>query len=352
MSAVAVLAARGNSLAVWFGLLVACGNGNAPAPPPTLVARHPEAPSRVVTERFHSAALGVDKQLLVYLPRGYDPTSTRQWPVYYYLHGLGGDETNWIEFGKLDRVADDLGIPAIVVMPDGDDGFYVDSAHAVDFDACTKDGTGLFMETRSKATTCVTASHYETYITRDLVAWIDRTYRTIANRSGRGIAGLSMGGYGALVLAMRHPELFAAAASHSGLDVLTYAGPYPYATGKGMRFADPKQWAAGLALLGFGRMGDWMLGIFGEDIANWQAHDPATLVEQLGPGTLKLYLDCGTEDAFQFHNGMQYLHDLLIERHIDHEYYLGPGGHDFEMFAARLPHSLAFLRASVAPPSK
>src|SRR5262249_35194853 len=116
------------------------------------------APSRVVTEQFHSDALGVDKAVVVYLPRGYDSQPGRRWPVFYYLHGLGGNETNWVQSGKLDAAADQLGLAAIVVMPDGDDGFYVDSRAPIDYDQCMKDGTGLFLpDSEPHDTTCVRA---------------------------------------------------------------------------------------------------------------------------------------------------------------------------------------------------
>jgi S-formylglutathione hydrolase len=329
--------------------LVACGNGaqapaQAPAPASTPVVSTPVATKgSVVTEKFQSDALGVEKDVRVYLPAGYDPAGTKRWPVLYYLHGLGGDETNWIEMGKLDGAADELGLGAIVVMPDGDNNFYVDSAKSVDYDACMKDGTGLFIAKQPRRKTCAKTSKYETYITRDLVGWVDRTYKTIATREGRGIAGLSMGGYGALILSMRHPDMFAAAASHSGVDALLYSGPFPYEQGKATLLDDVKQWGAG-----FGTFGAWIRGLYGADLATWRAHDPAALVEKLAPSTLKLYLDCGTEDEFALHNGMQYLHDLLLARKIDHEYYIGPGRHDFDFWAARLPKSLAFLRANVA----
>ncbi|HLL24000.1 MAG TPA: alpha/beta hydrolase family protein, partial [Kofleriaceae bacterium] len=218
--------------------LVACSKSSpAPAPAPVTPAR-PDAPvaqiattGTVVEKTFASTALGVDKRVVVYLPGGYE-TSGKRYPVFYYLHGLGGDESNWIDGGKLDQTADALGLEAIIVMPDGDDGFYADAAKQVDYDACMKTGAGLFFPQRKKAETCVRASKYETYITKDLVGWVDTTYRTIATREGRAIAGLSMGGFGALQLAMRHPDLFVAAASHSGVDSLLYGGPIPYEKGK------------------------------------------------------------------------------------------------------------------------
>jgi putative tributyrin esterase len=323
-------------------------SSSEPTPPPLQPAVAPAAapapaPGKVVKATFESAALGVKKDVVVYLPGSYD-TGTKRYPVYYYLHGLGGDETNWTDGGKLDETADALGLEAIVVMPDGDDGFYADSPKRIDYDACMKDGTGLFFPQRKKAKTCTRTSKYETYITKDLVGYVDATYRTIATRDGRAIAGLSMGGFGALQLAMRHPDMFVAAASHSGVDALLYGGPIPYAKGKVMLTSDVKTWGDGL-----GPFGTWIRGIFGSEIANWRSYDPASLIAKLDPKTgPAIYLDCGTEDEFLLHNGMQYVHDLLLERGIEHAYYIGPGRHNFEFWAVRVKHSLEWLRTKTA----
>ncbi len=342
---VTVLALVG--LAGCHGSSVAAPPAPAPAPAPAVaVAGAPAKPAAakgtVVTEKFHSDALGVDKDVVVYLPAGYDPTGSKRWPVLFYLHGLGGDETNWVERGKLDEAADALGLGAIVVMPDGDNNFYSDSRSKPDYSACLKDGTGLMMPSQVKRKTCARTADYETYIVKDLIGWVDGKYKTIATRAGRGIAGLSMGGFGALKLSLRHPDLFAAAASHSGIDTLLYAGPDPYDKAKVTLVEDPKHWAEGVA-----EISRWVRGIFGDDIAVWKANDPALLVEKLTPGTLKIYLDCGTEDDFRLHLGMQYLHDVLLTHKIEHEYYIGPGRHNFGFWAARLPKSLAFMRANV-----
>lgn len=341
--------------ALVLAALAACGRSAAPpapAPAPATTAPAPaSAPAaaaaahgRVVTEHFHSAALGVDKAYRVYLPVGYDARPATRWPVFYYLNGLGGDETNWVDLGHLDRAADQLALGAIVVMPDGDDDFYIDSAMPIDYDACMRDGTGLLAPHREDhAATCVRHRAYETYIVHDLIAEVDAKFRTIASRDGRAIAGLSMGGYGALVLAMRHPDLFAAVASHSGVDSLLYVGPHPYVAGKAELVTDPKT-----VLRGAGELGAWIRGIFGPDLADWKAHDPSTLVANLSPGQLAIYLDCGTEDDFALNDAASYLHDLLTARHIDHAFFLGPGHHDFAFWTARLPESLKYLRAHVA----
>jgi S-formylglutathione hydrolase FrmB len=332
-------------------VLAACSSSSTPPVPPPAAAPPPiDGPHGTVKKRtFHTDALGVDKTYYVYLPAGYDANQTH-YPVFYYLHGLGGDEHNWIKAGRLDQAADNLGLPAIVVMPDGDDGFYIDSNTPVDYEACMKDGTGLFLPMlQDRATTCVRTRKYETYIVHDLVADVDATYRTITTREGRGLAGLSMGGFGALELAMRHPDEFSVAASHSGVDALLYAGPHPYGTGIVTFFTDVSTW---------GRTGDpqtehigeWVRGIFGPDIANWKAHDPAVLATKLAPGQLALYLDCGTEDVFGLDAQAEYLHGILDDHKLAHAYFIGSGGHNFKFWISRVPQSLAFLRDHLAKP--
>jgi S-formylglutathione hydrolase FrmB len=334
--------------------VVACSaRGQGPAgpagdPPASTLPPEPAAatPSRVVTEHFHSDALGVDKPVMVYLPRGYDSQPARRWPVFYYLHGLGGNETNWVENGKLDAAADQLELAAIVVMPDGDDDFYIDSRAPIDYDQCMKDGSGLFVPKRKPYdTACVHTRNYETYIAKDLVGWVDGHYRTIARRDGRGVAGLSMGGFGAMELALRHPDEFAAAGSHSGAIALLYRGPRPFAPGKTELLTD---------VSGFGRAGgpivEWIRTVFGGDIADWKAHDVVELAGKLGPGKVALYFDCGTEDDFALQDNVQYVHEALDARHIEHAFFLGPGKHDFAFWSARVSSSLAFLRDHTAKP--
>lgn len=331
--------------------LVGCASGTGPAPgtntkpaaPPSTAA----AAGTVATRTFHSKALGVDKDYVVYLPAGYDARPDARWPVFYYLHGLTGSETNWVKHGYLDKTADRLGLAAIVVMPDGDDDFYIDSAMPIDYAACMKDGSGLFPLSghSSRAKECVRHRAYETYIVDDLVHEIDGHFRTIATREGRAIAGLSMGGYGALVLAMRHLDMFAAAASHSGVDALLYAGPHPYDASAVQLWDDPTKLDSKL-----GPFGRWLRGLYGDELANYRAHDPATLIDALAPGQLAIYLDCGSEDDFQLDATAAYLHDRLRARKLDHTYYVGPGKHDFTFWAPRVEHSLAFLRDHTAAP--
>ena len=327
--------------------LAACGRGAAPSSTSGASGAEASAPGaagRVVRASFHSDALGADKAYVVYLPSGYDAAPDRRYPTIYMLHGLGGTETDWIESGALDRAADGLGLQAIVVMPDGDAGFYVDGATAEDPATCARRGNPFGEE--PAATYCVATPRYERYMTRDLISHVDATYRTLDARDARGIGGLSMGGFGALTLAMRHRDTFAAAASHSGVDSLFYAGPIPYQRGKVVVLEDVTAWGKDI-----GALGAYVRGIFGADRANWRDHDPVTLAQGLSPGDLALYLDCGTDDGFQLHNHAQYLHDVLLDRGIAHDWYLGPGRHDFGFWKSRIDDSLGFFARALTPAS-
>ncbi len=326
-------------------LAAACGGSSSPPAATvgtTTSAAVPEGPGEVDTRHFHSKALGVDKRYVVYLPAGYQADPARRYPVIYMLHGLGGNETMWAGVGKLAKIADQMQLQAIVVMPDGDAGFWANGVAEIDRAACLLEQP-IFSPDEAAADYCVQTPAYEDYVVEDLIGHVDATYRTIASRGARGIGGLSMGGFGALQLAMRHPELFGSTASHSGVDALLYAGPHPYQAGKVVLASDVANWGRQVEPIGA-----QVRGIFGADLARWQAHDPATLAAGLDDGDLAIYLDCGTEDEFLLADGAQYLHDILLERGVTHEWYLGPGKHDFAFWHDRLDDSLRFHVAAFA----
>lgn len=296
----------------------------------------PTGPGAVETASFYSEALGVDKNYYVYLPAGYDTSDTR-YPVLYYLHGLTGWEANWAKHMGLPEAADRMGLQAIVIMPDGDDSFYVNWVGEDDHDACLTSERPFGAKEPDMKTYCVKQPRYSDYLARDLVAHVDATYRTLAQRSARGIGGLSMGGYGALVTAMRHRDLFASAASHSGLTALLYKGPFPYERGKAQLADDISG-----SLHKLGPFASHFEKVFGTDLEHWRAHDPAVLAGDLQDGDLAIYIDCGTEDEFRFQHGASYLHEVLDSRGVRHEFTLLPGKHDRSFWRARIGHSLAF----------
>jgi putative tributyrin esterase len=134
---------------------------------------------------FYGNAISKQSGLVVITPEGREGP----FPVLYLLHGLSDDQTGWARWTNLERYAGEHRL--IIAMPDGHRSFYVNSPPPA----------GLA---------------YEDHIVKDVVGFMDSTFQTIPHRRGRAVAGLSMGGYGAIMLAMRHPDIFAAAASHSG----------------------------------------------------------------------------------------------------------------------------------------
>jgi S-formylglutathione hydrolase FrmB len=142
---------------------------------------------------LRTPALDGETQLRILLPRGYDAAPQRRYPVLYLLHGADSDYRSWTEDGGAAAIT--ARAPLIVVMPDGGaQGWYTD---------------WYVGDTPVQPA-------WETFHVGELVPWIDAHFRTIADRGGRAIAGLSMGGYGALSYAARHPQTFAVAASFSG----------------------------------------------------------------------------------------------------------------------------------------
>ena len=295
---------------------------------PPAVSTEP-AKGELTTARFLSASLGVEKRYFIYLPADYQ-NSQASYPVIYMLHGLGGSEDNWSKHMNLTDAADAMRLPAIVVMPDGDDSFYVNSATAANYEECKKNSAAADAN-------CVKSANFEDYIAKDWVAHIDATYRTKADVSARAIGGLSMGGYGALVLAMLHKDVFSSVASHSGVTSLLFTGPVPFVSGKANLADDAVTFAGQL-----GRIGVILRGIFGDKIESWRAHDPTSLAHNLDDGDLAIYLDCGTEDEFLLQHGASYLHEILESRGVAHSFTLLPGGHNVEFWTAQIDDSLAF----------
>ena len=262
-----------------------------PHAPATAAAAIDRAAGTVHEDTFFSEALGVAKHLAIYLPPSYAREPNRRFPVAYYLHGLGGSETDWLSRAGIDIVADSLiaaGSPEmIVVMPDGDDGWYTTWTDQLDYKTCADTVRG-----EAPSRYCVAHQRYDDYVAHDVVHYIDATYRTRADRGHRMIAGLSMGGYGAITLALRHPEIFAAAVSHSGVLSPRYAGSRP--------FAAPPRYAATpeeLRTVG-GSFAARYLRYWGTDSMRWRSADPAVIAAEVHGVTPALYFDCGKDDPY------------------------------------------------------
>lgn len=273
----------------------------------------------------------MEKSYRVYLPASYS-LEDRSYPVIYLLHGWGVTERAWTDTLKVHETADRLGLQALIVMPDGDRSLYANAVAAVDYEACLIETNPKANPNEARDQYCVRSPDYEDYIVEDLVAEMDREFRTLNNSRGRALSGESGGGTGALSLALRNPEVFSSAASHSGIVSLLYEGPYPFESGR----------AQFLSELVVEEQFPEVVAIYGTEIANWRSHDPYSLVADGLSSDVALYLDCGSEDDFQFDALASALDELLTLKGIDHEYHSVPGGHNDELFGVRIEHSLRF----------
>jgi putative tributyrin esterase len=331
---------------VWLSLLLVAASCStttssqlhrAPAASPASTTAH----GTVHLDVVHSDALDMDKRVAVYLPPSYERDPTRRFPVVFYLHGLFGAETDWLSKGGLDAVADSLAAAgdgeAILVTPDGDDGWWSDWATESSFATCADS-----LHTEDPARYCVQRHRYEQWVARDLIAWVDSHYRTRPDRAHRGIAGLSMGGVGALTLALKHPELFGAALSHSGVvsvlldETNPFAAPARYVTTLDSVRAPATSWKARLLLA------------LGPSVEGWRTYEPAVLAESLqqrGVPLPAIRFDCGTEDALLAEN--RALHWELQRIGVTHEYGEWPGAHSWRYWHDRTPAGLAWMLARV-----
>jgi S-formylglutathione hydrolase FrmB len=192
--------------------LVLCAGQAAAASNPLRLVTSARLDPRLTELTFTTPALAEPTGVRVLLPDGYS-SSHRRYPVLYLLHGCCNDTTGfrtWTD--KLNAEALTAGLPVIVVMPDsGPGGGYVNWWNA---------GAGGPPE-------------WETYQVGQLIPWVDSHYRTIAGRSGRAVAGLSMGGDGAIKYAARHPDMFVSASAYSGAVDLNIVRPATDAVGLG-----------------------------------------------------------------------------------------------------------------------
>ncbi|MGH9745725.1 MAG: alpha/beta hydrolase [Candidatus Acidiferrales bacterium] len=250
-----------------------------------------------------SKALSRAVPYCILLPPSYDAEKARRYPVLYFLHGLGDNEQMFLHSGGWNLIEDlweqrHLG-EFLIVTPAAGASFYINS----------RDGK----------------QRYEDFFLREFVPAIERRYRTEPGRTKRGIAGFSMGGYGALRLAFLHPELFGSVSVHSA--ALMEKLP---AIGVAAAEQSPR-----MKLLG---------DVFGSppDREFWDRNNPLTLARAARIEGLKIYFDCGADDGYGFNAGAVTLDKILLSRHIPHEFHINPGGHDWEYFATQLPASLAF----------
>lgn len=252
---------------------------------------------------FESKKVNYPVKYSIYLPPDYE-TSQRSYPVLYLLHGYSDDETGWIQFGEANSIAD-RGIangdfpPCIIVMPDGKVSWYINSYDGKD--------------------------PWEDMFIEEFIPFIEENYRIRQKKEFRAIAGLSMGGNGAMLLSMRHPELFSSCVALS-------AGT----------FTDEE-------ILKNDQYDRYFGNIYGPKSASemgeyWKQHSPLHLLERVDIEKLKsirFYIDCGDDDFL--YKGNSALHVKMRDLEIPHEYRVREGGHVWSYWRSGLFDGLKFI---------
>lgn len=253
----------------------------------------PALKNRLREDTVQSAALGRPMKYRVLVPEDYD-RSQRRYPVLYLLHGLGGDYTDWTTRSNVAEYSRTL--PLIIVMPDGHNAWYTNSDEGA----------------------------YETYILADLQADVVKKYRTINSRYGRAIAGLSMGGYGALKMALKRPAAFAVAASFSGAFAATRQGELEKLIAKSEA--------------------DRLDKIFGSaDSVARKENDLFLLAAAMKPGVAPyLYVDCGTADNTLIAANREVI-SVLHKTGAAYEYHEVAGAHSWDYWDRRIREFLPIL---------
>lgn len=217
--------------------------------------------------------------------------SAKPFPVVYLLHGYSGNYSDWVSKAPdLLRMIDEDSV--LVVCPDGAFGsWYFDSP----------------IDTTMK---------YETNVSAEIPAFIDAHYRTVKDRNARAITGLSMGGHGALYLAIKHKDFFGAAGSMSGgVDIRPFPDNW-----------DIKKY----------------LGDLKTHPDNWNNNTVINLVDQLQNNELSIIFDCGVDDFFLQVN--RNLHQKLVDKKIAHDYTERPGGHEWKYWNNAIKYQLLFFK--------
>lgn len=259
--------------------------------------------ARVDTLDVYSMAMQKSLKTAVVLPDSYQKT-TKRYPVLYLLHGGQGSFRDWLTLppdkAVLHRLADQYDI--IIVTPEGGrTSYYFDSP---------LDKT----------------SQYETFVSKEVIGKMDSTYRTVPDRNGRIIAGLSMGGHGAMYLAARHPDRYCAAGSMSGvmnINTATWNVPPDFAKSRAENFAR-------------------LLGPPKDTLLPYPGFTIVDMVDKLKTNDVKLILDCGVDDFLIEPN--RQLHRLLVTNGVPHDYIERPGKHEWPYWANALPYQLLFFQ--------
>lgn len=233
------------------------------------------------------------------LPPSYDAEPTKNFPVLYFLHGLGQNQSFLVSSGGWQLIEDLWEQKAIgefvIITPQADRSFYINS-------------------TNGKV-------KYEDFFIRDFVPRMEKKFRLNGARKGRAIGGVSMGGYGALRFAFKYPQMFTSVAVH--MSALLEQLPH------------------GVGNAGFEQIFGTAFGSPADE-AFWKANTPFIFARRGNLHGLKIYADCGDHDDFGFDSGTRQLDKLLTLRHVPHTIHIYPGQHDWQFVAQHLEESLKF----------
>lgn len=245
--------------------------------------------AKVDTVLVHSGVMNKDVKVVTVCPD--KMLDGEKCPVIYLLHGCGDTEQKWLTVKpELPKIADEKGI--IFVCPSGNrDSWYWDSP-------------------------VVKESCYETFVSQELVTYIDTHFATLADRAYRAITGLSMGGHGAMWLAIRHKDVFGAVGSTSGgLDIRPF----------------PNNWGM-----------KKYLGERDENLEVWNNHTVINQLDKIKDGDLAIIIDCGVGDFFLGVN--KATHERLLQMKIQHDFILRPGGHNNKYWSNSIDYQILFFK--------
>lgn len=245
--------------------------------------------ARVDTLWIRSASMRRDVQVVAVIPDVSGGKKAVACPVVYLLHGYSGNAKSWIAIKPdLPKIADEKGI--IFVCPDGKNSWYWDSPKNPSY-------------------------RYETFVSSELVEYIDTHYATIPHRKARAITGLSMGGHGALWISFRHKDTFGAGGSTSGgVDIRPF----------------PRNWEISK-----------LLGEFAANKKTWDEHSVVNQTDRIENGDLAIIIDCGEGDFFL--NVNKELHERLLRRKIDHDFIVRPGAHNADYWRNSIDYQILFF---------
>lgn len=270
-----------------------------------VVAFAGSAQSRLIEAKMESKLLGAEKEYSIYLPDGYDK-SDRSYPVLYLLHGANGTHTSWPTSGNAKRIIDAAikegrSVPMVIVMPDA-------SGEGEDYNGLN---FGYFDQTNWP---------YERHFVEEFIPYIERTYRIKADKRTRAIAGLSMGGYGTVFYALRHPELFSSACPISARMSGTPSN-------KNRSYTD-----------------EYITTL--DSLAGVKLATALTAEEAKAAATVRWRVDCGDDD-YLFDGNIDFVRALRAHR-VAVELRVRDGGHSWIYWQTALPDILTYVSIGFA----